>query len=258
MVYFGSRGIIGSSHPNRPWWQWLSPRVDSSPSQKPSGFGGFGVDVSDEALEAEFSAVDKDGSGTISASEMKQALSSAFSKGGKPLSDKLVNEIMAEADSNGDGDVDLEEFKAIMRAGPGKIKQALQEAAEEAAKERVKEKAEREARAAREAELAAREAARDAARREQMSSTEKRHADEQERVQNVQQAAHAKAKQEALEAAMRWITHESGRVSPTKPVRPSELAMFAEFTCQALRECILSASRAAAYAASNAHAGGHR
>ena len=106
MVLFSARGIIHSP-PRDILGGIFSPKVDSTPSQKPSRFGAFGVDVSDEALEREFAAVDRDGSGKVSAEEMKRAFQSSFSKAGKQLPPKLVDDLMAEADVDGDGGLDL-------------------------------------------------------------------------------------------------------------------------------------------------------
>ena len=78
-------------------------------------FGGGDVDTSDAALEKYFSDVDTDGSGKISDLEMKAAIYQMYGKG---MEDKYVSQMMAQADTNKDGEVDLAEFKAIMRAAP--------------------------------------------------------------------------------------------------------------------------------------------
>lgn len=49
---------------------------------------------------------DKDGSGTISKDEIKEAL------GG--LDEKLVEEIIREVDQNNDGEISFEEFEKMM------------------------------------------------------------------------------------------------------------------------------------------------
>jgi len=53
---------------------------------------------------------DKDGSGLISAEEIKEVL--GF---GKTLSEEAVNEIIKQVDENGDGQISFEEFAAMMR-----------------------------------------------------------------------------------------------------------------------------------------------
>ena len=59
-----------------------------------------------------FKIFDKNGDGFISSDEM-QKLMLTF---GEDLSDAEVNEAMKEADTNGDGRVTLEEFKAVMNS----------------------------------------------------------------------------------------------------------------------------------------------
>jgi len=62
--------------------------------------------VSQEKLRAAFKMFDKDGSGTISKDEIKEAL------GG--LDEKIVDDIIKEVDSNGDGEISFEEFEKMM------------------------------------------------------------------------------------------------------------------------------------------------
>jgi len=75
----------------------------------------FGMDTSDEALAESFAQVDADKSGKISRDEMKAAILKMY---GKSLDDKYVEAMMTAADTNNDGEIDLDEFKTIMRAGP--------------------------------------------------------------------------------------------------------------------------------------------
>jgi hypothetical protein len=75
------------------------------------------VDTSDEGLEALFQKVDADSSGNISKAEMSSAVAELY---GKPLKPALVDEMMAAADTDNDGQISLEEFKVMMRAGPKK------------------------------------------------------------------------------------------------------------------------------------------
>lgn len=53
---------------------------------------------------------DKDGSGYISAPEIKEILSF-----GKALSEEAVNEIVKQVDANGDGQISFEEFAQMMK-----------------------------------------------------------------------------------------------------------------------------------------------
>ena len=60
-----------------------------------------------EKLEATFKMFDKDGSGTITADEIKSVL-------GKAVDKKLLEEMVKEVDENGDGEISLVEFKEMM------------------------------------------------------------------------------------------------------------------------------------------------
>lgn len=65
--------------------------------------------VDDELREA-FSVFDKDHSGQISADELKSMMSSL----GERLSDAEIQEMMREADTNGDGQIDFNEFVRML------------------------------------------------------------------------------------------------------------------------------------------------
>jgi len=65
--------------------------------------------LSNEKLEAAFNLFDKDGSGTISANEVKEVLGV-----GKNIDEKIWNDIVMEVDSNGDGEISFSEFKTMM------------------------------------------------------------------------------------------------------------------------------------------------
>ncbi|KAL1861755.1 hypothetical protein VTK73DRAFT_6931 [Phialemonium thermophilum] len=67
------------------------------------------VDTEQELLNA-FQVFDKDNSGTISASELRQVLSSL----GENLTDNELDEMLKMADRNGDGTIDYNEFVQIM------------------------------------------------------------------------------------------------------------------------------------------------
>jgi len=53
---------------------------------------------------------DKDGSGKISKQELKEVMKNL----GENLSDQEITEMIREADDNGDGEVDFEEFVKMM------------------------------------------------------------------------------------------------------------------------------------------------
>ena len=66
--------------------------------------------LTDEKLQSAFKMFDKDGSGFISAEEIKEIL--GF---GKTLGEEGVNDIIKQVDANGDGQISFEEFAAMMR-----------------------------------------------------------------------------------------------------------------------------------------------
>ena len=61
-----------------------------------------------EELKAAFTAMDSNGDGFVSKDELKSMLSSL----GEPVDDAVINEMIAVADTNGDGKVDFNEFVA--------------------------------------------------------------------------------------------------------------------------------------------------
>merc|ERR1719422_641473 len=64
----------------------------------------------DEALEA-FKVLDKDGSGSISESELRQIMNNI----GEDVTDEEIKEMMIEADLDGDGQVSFKEFAAMIQ-----------------------------------------------------------------------------------------------------------------------------------------------
>lgn len=65
--------------------------------------------LSNEKLEAAFNLFDKDGSGSISAIEIKEVLGV-----GKSIDEKVWNDIIMEVDGNGDGEISFSEFRTMM------------------------------------------------------------------------------------------------------------------------------------------------
>jgi calcium-dependent protein kinase len=64
--------------------------------------------ITNERLKAAFNLFDKDGSGTISPNEIRNAL-------GIESTDKRLNDLIAEIDENGDGEIQFEEFCNMMK-----------------------------------------------------------------------------------------------------------------------------------------------
>lgn len=65
--------------------------------------------LSEEKLEAAFKMFDKDGSGSISASEIKEVIGV-----GKNIPEKIWDEIIGEVDDDGSKTIDYQEFKSMM------------------------------------------------------------------------------------------------------------------------------------------------
>lgn len=68
--------------------------------------------ISDSVMREAFKQFDVDGNGVITADELRIAMTTL----GEPLSKEDVDEMIAEADVNGDGVVDYEEFILMMSA----------------------------------------------------------------------------------------------------------------------------------------------
>ena len=68
--------------------------------------------TSNEKLQAAFKMFDKDGSGSISAEEIREVLSFG---GTNPLSKEAIDAIIKQVDENGDGDISYEEFVDMMK-----------------------------------------------------------------------------------------------------------------------------------------------
>ncbi|KAF9438532.1 hypothetical protein BGZ76_007063 [Entomortierella beljakovae] len=78
-----------------------------------------GSETSDEAYGALFTAINKDGSGNISAAELRSGLQQF---GNNSLSETDIDEIVHEADVSGDGRITLEEFLKIMQKSEKKLR----------------------------------------------------------------------------------------------------------------------------------------
>lgn len=67
------------------------------------------TDIEEELIEA-FKVFDRDGNGLISAHELRFVMSTS----GEQLSEEDIEEMIREADENGDGYIDYEEFVKMM------------------------------------------------------------------------------------------------------------------------------------------------
>lgn len=73
------------------------------------------VQGEDDDLRAAFKVFDKDGNGFISPQELRQVMINL----GEKLSEEEIDSMIREADSNGDGQVDFEEFARMMASKAG-------------------------------------------------------------------------------------------------------------------------------------------
>ena len=69
----------------------------------------------DESLTNAFAVFDADGSGKLSVSELRDILTRTIGYGDPTLSEADVQEILDDADVNGDGELDLTEFCKLMK-----------------------------------------------------------------------------------------------------------------------------------------------
>ena len=78
-------------------------------------FASMSIDKSDEGLAKAFKKVDVDSSGYISAAEISAHVASVYG----PMDESITTKMLKAADTDGDGEISLDEFKTVMRAGPG-------------------------------------------------------------------------------------------------------------------------------------------
>lgn len=69
--------------------------------------------VTEDEIREAFLLFDNDGNGFISAAELRHVMTNL----GETLTDEEVDELMREADQNGDGQIDYNEFVKLMMAG---------------------------------------------------------------------------------------------------------------------------------------------
>ena len=95
------------------WWRERNLRAQGYDSLQEEEQPG----LSDDSLEKLFMDIDENGSGDISREEMQEAITKVFGE----VEEKIINDMMTATDTDGDGEISLEEFKQIMRAGPEKL-----------------------------------------------------------------------------------------------------------------------------------------
>ena len=67
-------------------------------------------------LQEAFRLFDEDGSGTITKEELRKTLDDIMSGTGEKLEDDEIDQIIKEADRDGDGNISCEEFFGFMNA----------------------------------------------------------------------------------------------------------------------------------------------
>jgi len=89
---------------------------------------GEKIDTSDDGLETAFKSLDSDSSGKISMQEMTAYIASVYTVyagSNVELDESIIKKMLAVADRSNVGEVDLKEFKTIMREGPAPKKWAV-------------------------------------------------------------------------------------------------------------------------------------
>jgi len=70
--------------------------------------------LDEQACRQAFSNFDTDGSGTVTLKELSEKLATGTLTGGAQLTESEIVEALQKADSNGDGEIDYEEFMAVV------------------------------------------------------------------------------------------------------------------------------------------------
>ena len=73
--------------------------------------------LNENNLKKAFQMLDKDGNGSLSTKELRETFASgSYKVDGEELGDAFWEDVIKECDSNGDGQVDFNEFKTCMQS----------------------------------------------------------------------------------------------------------------------------------------------
>ena len=89
-----------------------APLTDAQIEQFTNAMVAFYDSNDDSQLAELFRLFDRDGNGTLTATELKTVMTSVS---GERVSDAEVQEMISEADTNGDGVIQLQEFIEVMK-----------------------------------------------------------------------------------------------------------------------------------------------
>jgi len=98
-------------------WKWDKVLKSMASSLNPEG-GGLEAGMTDEQIDRIFRTIDTDDSGTMDADELKVALNEM----GMKLSDQCVANMLKVVDENGDGVVDIMEFRTLVNIASARAK----------------------------------------------------------------------------------------------------------------------------------------
>eukprot|EP00574_Skeletonema_japonicum_P003658 CAMPEP_0201716630 /NCGR_PEP_ID=MMETSP0593-20130828/2563_1 /ASSEMBLY_ACC=CAM_ASM_000672 /TAXON_ID=267983 /ORGANISM="Skeletonema japonicum, Strain CCMP2506" /LENGTH=569 /DNA_ID=CAMNT_0048206477 /DNA_START=65 /DNA_END=1771 /DNA_ORIENTATION=+ len=98
-------------------WKWEKVLETMASSMNPEG-GGLEAGMTDEQIDRIFKTIDTDASGTIDADELKTALDDM----GMKLSEQCVASMLKVVDENGDGVVDILEFRTLVNIATERAK----------------------------------------------------------------------------------------------------------------------------------------
>lgn len=107
--------LLGSTQQDNSLRKWSTYPIDGDDKKEKTYTRRMSKHESDE-LRLCFEKFDKNGDGQISVNELKEVMDRL----GEKLSENELNEMMNDADTNKDGFIDFEEFKALIPASDTK------------------------------------------------------------------------------------------------------------------------------------------